>query len=179
MNENLTILPVALSALLLYMRASLARKDREPLGDRDGSFLKNAASGQLLLIALGKMAAKQAAGRDVQMFGERIVDCHTVVYRELSQLGRIKGTQIPGDMDEKRREAVRRFSRLRGAGFDREFMNFMEEALEKEVSAFVEAARQGADPEVRAFARSSIPVLAGSLKLAKKTLSGVPGPTLQ
>ncbi|MGH2414845.1 MAG: DUF4142 domain-containing protein, partial [Microcystaceae cyanobacterium] len=66
-----------------------------------------------------------------------------------------------------------RLSKLSGATFDRELMNQMVIDHQKTVSLFEQEAQQGQDPDLKAWAAQTLPILKDHLRLALSTQSDV------
>jgi putative membrane protein len=62
---------------------------------------------------------------------------------------------------------VKLFSKLEGAQFDREFLRYQVMHHEKDVAAFNLQAKEGQDPDLKAFAAKQLPVLKEHLQQAR------------
>jgi putative membrane protein len=81
-------------------------------------------------IELGKIAADHAANAQVKEFGQMMVRDHTMAGNELKQA--IAGTfEVQEQMDEKHRDLAEKLRGMRGAEFDREYMNAMVDGHEQ------------------------------------------------
>jgi len=137
------------------------------LSAEDRSFINEAAIGGLAEVELGRLATKNAKSPDVKSFGQRMVDDHTKVNQELTQLASSKGITPPKELDAKNRATMESLSKLTGAQFDKEYMSHMVEDHQKDVAAFQKQASQAKDPELKAFASKTLPTLQEHLQLAK------------
>lgn len=90
------------------------------------NFVNDVAAASTAEIELGKLAQEHAANAEVKKFGQMMVTDHTKAANELKQA--VQGqVPMPTEMDEKHRELAERLRGLRGAEFDREYMNAMVE----------------------------------------------------
>ena len=59
------------------------------------------------------------------------------------------------------------FAKLEGAQFDREFLSYQVMHHEKDTAAFSVQAKEGQDPDLKAFAAKQLPILQGHLQQAR------------
>jgi putative membrane protein len=137
------------------------------LSAEEKSFINEAAIGGLAEVEMGRVATKNAKSPDVKNFGQRMIDDHTKVNQELTQLASSKGITPPKELDAKNRATMESLSKLTGAQFDKEYMSHMVADHEKDVAAFQKQASQAKDPELKAFASKTLPTLEEHLQLAK------------
>ncbi len=102
----------------------------------DMHFAREAASGGMLEVELGRMAAQRARNPDVKQFGQRMVDDHGKANHELMRVLDRKGMQVPKQLNEKDRATLDRLSRLSGVDFDRQYMTMMVRDHRHDVHAF-------------------------------------------
>lgn len=147
--------------------ALAAQQDEGSLSEQDKTFMKEAASGGLMEVAMGEIAAKQAASGDVKTFGNRMVTDHSKANAELMQVAEKKGVTLPKEMEKKHKDMVDKLSKLQGAEFDRAYMNAMVEDHQEDVKKFQKEAKEGKDPDLKAFAAKIAPILEDHLKMAQ------------
>lgn len=140
-----------------------ARTDSLAAADR--RFLMNAAEGGMAEVALGQLAKERATNDAVKRFGERMVKDHTAANEELTSLAQSKGVQLPQKLDGKHQRGIDRMSKMSGAEFDRAWVKDMVSDHKKDVSDFDKAARDAKDPDVKAFAAKTLPVLKEHLQV--------------
>jgi len=95
---------------------------------------------------------------------QRLVQDHTTANQELVAIAKKKDISVPDEVDDTHEDVVKLFSKLEGAQFDREFLRHQMMHHEKDVTAFGLQAKEGQDPELRAFAAKQLPVLQKHLK---------------
>lgn len=132
----------------------------------DRAFAMEVAQNGIAEIALARLAARNAQSADVKRFAQRVITDHTKVGNELKPIAASKGITLPADMKPEQKATVTRLTALKGAEFDREFMTVMGESHDKSVTAFQEVARDGTDPEIKAFAAKTLPTLQEHQKMA-------------
>jgi len=127
--------------------------------DDDSKFMLEAASGGMMEVQLGQMAAEQASNADVRKFGERMVKDHTMANKELQAVAEKKGVAIPKELMKEHQEKVNKLKGLKGADFDREYMHCMVKDHDEDVAKFAKQAQNGKDDQVKAFAAKTLPTL--------------------
>jgi putative membrane protein len=148
---------IALGVYLGLPGMSMA-KDAQ-VGVADQVFAMMAADGGLAEVQLGKLAADNASSPEVKQVAQRLVQDHTKANQELLTIAEKKDISVPKRLDGTHEDVVKLFSRLEGAQFDREFLRYQVMHHEKDVAAFTLQAKEGQDPDLKAFAAKQLPVL--------------------
>jgi len=89
------------------------------------TFITQMAAGGMAEVQLGRMASQRAANADVKAYGQMMVKDHTQADNELKQVASQMKVALPKQLDQKHRDLAARLSKLKGAAFDREYMNAM------------------------------------------------------
>ena len=139
----------------------------------DSAFVTKALEGGNAEVELGTLAEQRASNDKVKQFGRQMVTDHTKAEDELKGLASSKGMNVPSSMDTKSETAKTRLSRLSGAAFDRAYMEDMVSDHEHDVTAFRKEAEHGTDPDIKAFASKTLPILEEHLRKAQETLGEV------
>jgi putative membrane protein len=129
------------------------------VGVADQVFAMMAAEGELAEVQLGKLAADRASAPEVKQLAQRLVQDHTKGNQELLAIAETKDISVPKSLDGVHEDVVKLFSRLDGAQFDQAFLRYQVMHHEKDVAAFTLQAKEGGDPELKAFAAQQLPVL--------------------
>lgn len=130
-------------------------------------FVKEAAIGGLMEVELGRYAEQNAASPRVSNFGSMMVRDHNKANEELKSIASQKNIEVPSTMDEKHMSMVNELKQKKGAEFDREYMREMVDDHEKDVDEFRKQSENGKDPEIKAFAARTVPVLQTHLDSAR------------
>ena len=144
------------------------------MSQQDHRFVMETAMGGLKEVELGRIAAQQGATDAVKQFGQRMVDDHTKANSELMTLATSKGMTLPTELDEKHRNDVTKLSAMSGADFDRAYARMMVNDHKKKVDNFERQSSRGSDPDIKAFATTTLPVVQEHLQMAR-TLPGAEG----
>jgi len=137
------------------------------LKTQDKNFLMEAAQGGMVEVELGKLAVQKGSSDTVKQFGQKMVDDHSKVNSDLTQIASTKGLTVPSDLDAKHQATITKLSNLSGAAFDRAYAKEMLNDHTKDVAAFERANKSSADPDVKAFVEKTLPTLQEHLSLAK------------
>lgn len=140
-------------------RAAMKRGDRK--------FLEEVAQHSIAEVQSGKIAAARGTNPQVNKFGRMMVQDHGKTYEEVVQLARAKAVSLPGQLDRGNTREAEKLQKLSGPEFDREYMAAMVKDHEEDVKDFRKMSRNAKDPDVRAFAQKTLPLLEGHLMMAR------------
>jgi putative membrane protein len=160
-------------AMFLFAAAAIKGSTVVRPTPADEEFANEAAKGGKMEVELGRLASKRGRNVAVRQFGQRMVRDHTRAGNELKKLATSKGIILQDEMDAEGQAAMTRLSGLRGAAFDRAYMEMMVDDHEKDVAAFQTEATSGTDADFKAFAARTLPTLQTHLRLAKQAAAKV------
>jgi putative membrane protein len=148
----------SLSFPLALAQESPATKSSS-LSVKDKTFMRKAAKGGMMEVAMGKLAAQNAQSDDVKSFGKRMVTDHSKANDELKSIAAKKGVKLPS------KEPSEKWTS------DKAYMDMMVKDHGKDLAEFQEEANTGTDPDVKKFAEDTAKVVQEHLDLAKETQS--------
>jgi len=125
------------------------------MGDR--SFMREAAKGGMMEVAMGRQAEQNASNPEVKKFGARMVTDHSKANSELKSIASKKGVELPGAKEPGKWKS------------DKDYMDAMVKDHEKDLADFEKEAKNGSDPDVKKFAAKTSTVVRKHLDLAKET----------
>src|SRR4029453_10498625 len=164
METHSTILQVCIFAVIaaaVSLGSATAQNSSESksstLSEKDKAFMKKAAKGGMMEVAMGRMAEQNAQNEDVKSFGKRMVTDHGKANDELKTIAARKNVQIPS------KEPTEKWTS------DKAYMNTMVRDHEKNLAEFKEEANSGSDTDVKKFADDTAKVIQQHLDLAKET----------
>jgi putative membrane protein len=137
--------------------------DMKSSSNADELFVMEAATGGMAEVALGKLASEKASSAKVKEFGQRMVTDHTKANDDLKAVAAKKNIVLPSSIDAKHQATMDRLSKLSGTAFDRAYVADMLRDHQMDVAAFRKEAQSGQDPDVKAFAASTLPTLESHL----------------
>ncbi|MCP6757330.1 MAG: DUF4142 domain-containing protein [Fischerella sp. CENA71] len=140
-------------------------------------FVIQAAQGNLAEIELGKLAQQKATGNEVKQYAQQMIADHTQAHNQLKQLAAQKKLTVPQSLSKQDKQVAANLSKLSGTKFDRAYMNQMVQDHKKTVSLFQREAEQGQDPDLKAFANTTLPILQQHLQEAQSLAGNTTGTT--
>ena len=153
-----TVTAAALSVGVVTAQISSESKS-STLNEKDKAFMKKAARGGTMEVAMGRLAEQKAQGDDVKSFGKRMVTDHGKANDQLTSIASQKNVELPS------KEPTETWTS------DKAYMNTMVRDHEKNLAEFKEEAKSGSDPDVKKFAEDTAKVIQEHLDLAKETQS--------
>ena len=145
------------------------------LSTTDATFINTAAQSGITEVTFGQLAREKAGRSSVRDFARRMVDEHTTVNQELTQLAASKQITPTTTVDATHQAEYDRIKGLHGRAFDRAYMNDQATDHAATVQAFQTEVANGTDPDVKAFAARVLPAVQMHLDTAEK-LGGKPAP---
>jgi putative membrane protein len=139
----------------------------------DGDFILEAASGGLMEVELGRYASTNAASARVKEFGRMMVTDHTKANTQLKAIAGKKNVTLPAAPTGKHQTHISDLTAKKGADFDKSYVAMMVDDHKEDVSKFQEEAKNGKDPDVKAFASATLPVLQKHLKSIQAIQAGM------
>lgn len=127
------------------------------LSSADKAFMKDAAKGGMMEVAMGQGAEQNASNPEVKKFGARMVADHGKANSELKAIAAKKGVELPAAKDAGKWKS------------DKDYMDAMVKDHEKDLSDFEKEAKNGSDPDVKRFAEKTSAVVRKHLEMAKET----------
>lgn len=121
-------------------------------------FMTQVGIANLQEITDGTLAAQKASKPEVKAFGQRMVTDHSKAQATLTQLAKSKEYQLPQPATG---EVVPDASLTKATGkdFDRMYVHMMAAGHRQTVLLFQTYAVSGKDPDVKAFAAQTLPIL--------------------
>jgi putative membrane protein len=129
------------------------------LSDKDKAFMMNAAKGGMMEVEMGKQAAQNAQNADVKKFGNRMVTDHSKANAELMKLAKEEGVSLPGP------KAAGKWKS------DKDYMADMVKDHQQDLAEFQAEAKNGSDPDLKAWANKGAAMVSKHLALAQQTQS--------
>jgi putative membrane protein len=154
---RIRLVAIAAGALWLAGFAAAANNEQNSLHPSDRTFMRKAAKGGMLEVAMGKLAEEHATNADVKAFGQRMVTDHSKANDKLKSIAQMKGVTLSSS-----KAPVKWTS-------DKAYMNTMVKDHEEDLAEFQKEAREAKDPDLRQFAEQTAKMVQEHLDLAKNT----------
>jgi putative membrane protein len=147
--------------------AGTTERPGAPLSEEDKEFMTEAAQSNMLEVVLGREIVRRAKSSEVKAFGERMVTDHAKANDELRRIAERRGVTLPMELDEEHRRELAQLAALSDEKLDKEYAALMVEEHTHDVEAFRDASNKIQDPELRAWAAKTLPMLEEHLARAK------------
>ena len=167
----LTIISLVAAALVALTGPAAAQI--QLVNEADREFVSKAATGGTAEVELGRVATQRAVRPSVRSFAERMVADHGRANAELAALARRKGLEVPTALEPSQQAMRDRLSGLSGPDFDRAYMSEIVRDHTEDIALFERAAEISSDPDLKAWATRSLPMLRDHLALARQVNSEV------
>lgn len=138
------------------------------LSNADKQFMMTAAKANMTEAHEGQMAENQGVGDAVKNLGRTMDQDHTQAYQQLQALAQKDGVEIPTGIDTAKIAEIKQLEHLKGMAFDRAFARDEVAAHKQAIAEFKREAEHGSDPDVKAYANQTIPVLEKHLSMAEQ-----------
>jgi putative membrane protein len=139
----------------------------------DSEFMTKAASGGMLEVELGKVVAQRATTAEAKQFAQQMVTDHTKANNELKALAAKKDIELPASLGDDQKKVYDEVLTEKGAKLDQKYVSAMVDDHEEDVKEFQEASTKAGDPEVKALAAKTLPMLQMHLTMIKKIQAGM------
>jgi putative membrane protein len=141
--------------------SSTAAAGANQMSDADRSFLMQAAKDGMKEVHMGQMAAQQGQSDDVKKLGRMIAADHQKANQQLMAIAAKKGVKPDTKHDM-------RMSKRDMKNFDQAWIGMMINDHQKDIGLYQRQAQQGADPDLKAYAKKTLPVLQKHLKAVQQ-----------
>jgi putative membrane protein len=159
----------ALAASDSTKAAERSKDSKSKLPSGEERFMKEAASGGLMEVELGKFAAEKGSHQRVKEYGKRMQADHSKANAQVKKIASSKGVDLPTQPSGEHKSTMDKLTKLSGAEFDREYMEAMVDDHKEDIEKFQTQADKGKDPELKKFASETLPILKKHLELAQST----------
>jgi len=131
-------------------------------------FTEQAAADGIAEVELADLALERAASNEVKTLANHIKQDHQQANDKLKSIASKKGVNVPEQTDDKHKREKERLAKLQGNEFDQAYVKAMIKEHEDDIKAFEKQAKNGKDPELKAFANEALPKLREHLDHAKQ-----------
>ena len=148
---------------VLMIAALLASNAAAAAGE---PFLVTAAQGDATEVKMGALAHSHGSSPKVLDFGETLIRDHGAHLTKVKALAKTEGVALPAGISDAQKADYAKLAPLMGGDFDKAFKEHMVMDHEKDIAAY-QAAANGDNPRLAAFAKETLPTLEAHLAAAK------------
>lgn len=134
----------------------------------DQTFVTTVGQVGMFEVKSGELAESKSSNADVKKFGHHMIEDHTRLGDELKKLAASNGFTFPADMGPANRKALDGLAAKKGKAFDQAYASVMVSGHEGAVQLFENTAKTAQDPELKAWAAATLPVIKDHLKMARE-----------
>jgi putative membrane protein len=146
-----------------------AASAQQALSEQDREFAMRASQSGMAEVEASQLAVSKANSEEVRAFAQRMVRDHTATNEELMRILRGKNLSVPTQPDAEHRAQVDAMRAMDAEAFERAYMQDMGvRAHQDAVSLYERQAREGSDPDLRAFASRTLLALREHLAMAEQ-----------
>jgi len=159
----------AVCCVALCCLSALAQKKDAPksAGMTDQQFVDFAAQTDMTEAHLGQMAADQASAQSVKDYAHMLDTDHTSDYKQLSDIAGKGNLVVPRGLDAAHDKMIMPFHALKGAAFDRRYVQEMVTGHMKAIAEYKREAADAQNADLKAYANQALPALQKHLDGAK------------
>jgi putative membrane protein len=122
----------------------------------------------MMEVSLGKVAAVKSVNPAVRQFGQRMVTDHGKAGEDLAKIASSKGASLPSEPTAGHQKETERLAKLSGPEFDKAYMALMVRDHKADEKEFKRASEKVEDPELKAFAATTLTLVQDHLKMAEE-----------
>ncbi len=137
------------------------------LSATDRRFVTKAAQGGLAEVQAAQLAQQKTQADNVKQFAQTMIDEHTPNNAKLVQLANSKGLTPPSAPDAAQQKMMTKLQGLSGKKFDSAYLKGQVTSHEAELKVFQDESENGTDPDLKAFADSTIPTIQKHITMAQ------------
>lgn len=132
------------------------------------SFLKQAAETNIAEVELAEVAQERAARKEVKEYAQHLEQEHQRANEKLKSIADKQDVELPDEPSKIHKQQKERLSKLEGPAFDQAYLKNMVQGHQKAIKTFEQAAKSAQGPEVKQYARQTLPTLRGHLQQAQQ-----------
>jgi putative membrane protein len=136
---------------------------KTPLEAGDQQFMAQAGSGRLTQIELGQLAEKNGGNLRIKNFGKMMIKDQVKADRVLFRIAKNNDVDLPAAPDAEGRAVISSLSQKTGRDFDKAYISNMIMDDNNAIKTFEYASKNCSNPDIKTFARKSLPVLKNHL----------------
>lgn len=139
----------------------------------DAKFATEAANGGMAEVEFARVALTKTTNTAIKDFANMMLNDHGKANEELKAIATDKNITLPTAIDDEHQKKLDKLNEKTGRDFDKEYADAMVNGHQKMLDLMKKESEKGHDPELRAFATKTIPVVQSHLDLIKKIRDGL------
>ena len=165
-----TLITILLSSVALtHASAATVRADEKQKANADTEFLTKVVPGIAASVKIIEYAAKNASNEKVKDFAERVAKQHKESVKTASEHAKRLSIAVVTNPNRDSKEMIDKLSRLKGMDVDVAFLKWLSH-IHENTTVFDNEVKNGADADVKTYAKNSITAGNEHLKEARELL---------
>ena len=136
-------------------------------------FIKETSSSNLMEVQLGRVAHDKGSVPQVRDYGDQMVLDYGKASEELTAIAAQSNLKLPVLVVRKHTLLIARLSKLSGREFDGQYLQAMLKSHTTNIARFNKALKKVKDPDLKAWAVATLPMLQQHLQQAKDAAQGL------
>ena len=133
----------------------------------DQQFAMQAAASDQFEIQSSQVALQKSHSPRVRQFAQHMIDAHTQTTQQLTQIASSKGMSMQPALEPPQQKMLADLQGMNGGrAFDRAYLNDQVTGHSAAVTLFQNEIANGQDPQIKAFAQQTLPVIKDHLRMA-------------
>ncbi|MBV8892848.1 MAG: DUF4142 domain-containing protein [Acidobacteria bacterium] len=145
------------------------------LNNDDRLFIREITIGGRAEIDAGNLAEQKGRSQSIGGFGHRMAIDHGNLDRRMAELARVLGVALPNQPDQEHRDTRAQLGQANGAKFDVLYIRGQIIDHQKTVQLLEWEIGSGENPQLKAFATQSLPLVMQHLEMANAILTQLTG----
>ena len=142
----------------------------EDKGDKEDEtdHMVQAAEGGMFEVEASQLALTRSTNPEIKKIAQMMVDHHTKANDELKQMASRKNVALPQALGTGMMGKLNDLKEEEAKDFDKAYLEAMEDAHQKDIKLFREASTDSEDPDFKAFATKTLPIIEQHLAMVDK-----------
>jgi putative membrane protein len=136
--------------------------------ENEAEFATNAADAGLAEINFANLAISKTNNAEIKGYANMMLKDHGAANDELMALAKSKNISLPVSMSSEHQKTRNELLEKSGTDFDKFYLDVMEKDHVKVLAFMEHEAREGTDPDLKAFANKTVPVINAHLNAVRK-----------
>jgi len=146
---------IVLSVLTLVLPSATSVRAQEKKADADAEFLTKVVPSIAASVKIIEYAQKNASDETVRDFAQRVLTQHKGSVKTASEHAKRLNVAVDTDGGKDSKEMIDKLHKLKGSELDVAFLEWLSH-IHHDATVFENEVQNGADPELKTYARNSI-----------------------
>lgn len=141
------------------MGTGAAPMSSTPLAEADKQMAMKAAQGNMMEIESSNLALQNSTNDRIKAYANMMITDHTKAGDQMKSMAAAKGLTLPDSLDKKGRSHMESMRKMKGAAFDRHYMQMMVDDHVKTVDLFKKGSTGATDADLKNFFSTNLPTI--------------------